>query len=121
MFNPFKIFSKRTLNTPPTTPPTTPEAEEVEIQEEGIYLTQYSFNIKWKIIEERMKTTNIILVGTVLVLFICFLTLFYGYWQFTSVSLSDYSQKVKDLNDQKFQFQQTEIDLLLKTSTTSGK
>lgn len=123
MLNPFKIFLRPRLNTPPNAPPPIPTGEKVSKTEEekGIYLTQYSFNIQWQIMEERMNTTNIVLLVSFFALLICFATLFYGYWQFASTSFNDYSNKVDDLNDQRYLLMQQQIDFLSEIATPSAQ
>lgn len=113
------LFGPR-KNTPEETPPPIPTGRKIIKKDKGIYLTEYVFNVKWQIMEERMSNTNTILTVAIGALVICFITLFYGYWQFASVSLNDYRDKVKELNDERYQLLKNQIMDLEKISTPSA-
>lgn len=121
MLTPFNFFLKPKLNILEKTSPVIPPVKKGGKVEEGLYLTKLAFNAKWQIMEERLGNTNLFLTVAFGALFICFITLLYGYWQFAITSYNDYSQRVKELSDQRYQFQQVEIELLLKVATVSGK
>lgn len=118
MFNFFTNLLGPKKNIPEQAPPSIPSGKKIAYKDGGTYLTEYAFNVKWQIVEERMKNTNVILTVAIGALLICFLTLFYGYWQFASASYTDYSNKVKELNDQKYQFLENRVINLEKTSTS---
>jgi len=117
----FRLFYKP-VNVPETPPPPVPKGEkENSSEDKGTYLTQYAFTLKWQVMEERMNTTNLLLMGAFIVLVACFISLYFNYMQFIATSKDDYSQQIKALNDQKFQLQQSEIDFLMKVATQSAK
>ncbi|SRR5258706_541137 len=93
----------RKINRPASPPPQTPHAAEKNISNPGEPVTQVAFDLKMEVINARLDNSNLIMIGLLIVLGICFLTLFYGYWQFASTSFNDYSQRVKELNDQRYQ------------------
>lgn len=121
MFNLLSFFSKPRLNIPEKDPPAKPTEEKGKPKSGGTYLTEYAFNVKWQIMEERMNNVIVIITVAIAALVICFITLWFGYWQFASTSFNDYAQKAKDLNDQRYQFQQNEIDYLQRIASSSAK
>jgi hypothetical protein len=120
MFNPFKFIFRAKLNTPVGNVPKIPTSSG-RSSKKGEYLSEYAFNIKWQIMEERMNTTNLVLIVAFLGLFICFITLYFDYQQFQSNSYNSYLQAVNELSNQKDQLLQNKIDFLLKTATSSSK
>jgi len=118
MFNPLKIFHRTTVNTPPETPPQTPIAKSGGRQTKGgIWLSDYEFRVKWQIMEEKMNTVYVFIAVVVIALFACLIGLYFDYKQFQTNSYNEYSQKLKDLNDERYQLQQEQINSLLKTPT----
>lgn len=120
MFNPFTIFKPK-LNKPDKPPPAEPPAEKGKPQKGGTYLPEYVFNVKWQIMEERLKNTNVIMVVAIAALVICFITLFFEYQQFIATSFNDYSAKVKELNDERYKTLDNRLkDVEVKTASKSG-
>lgn len=105
MSNILSILFGPKKNVPEETPPRVPEGKKIKenSKEKGTYLTEFAFNAKWQIMEERMQNSNLIITVAIGALFICFLALFYGYWQFAASSFNDYSARVKELNDGRLQ------------------
>lgn len=109
------------INTPPTSPPATPHADERNINYSGEPVTQVAFDLKMEIVNARIHNSNLLMIGVLIALAICFITLWFGYWQFASTSFNDYSQKVKELNDNRYNFLQDRMNFLEgKTATSSA-
>lgn len=112
---------ERKKNIPDTLPPTTPNIKGRNPRDKGIYITEFVFNLKMETIEGRLKNSNIILTVAFIALIICFLTLFFGYWQFASSSYNEYSQRIKELNDNRFDYLINRIkDVENKTAATQS-
>lgn len=107
------------INTPPSPPPATPHADERNINYSGEPVTQVAFDMRMEVVNSRMdgmssrlESTNLLMIGVLIVLAICFLTLFYGYWQFDSTSRDGYAQKSKELNDDRYNLLKDRLDFL---------
>ncbi len=107
------IFKK--ANSPPGVVPAVPHANKNNVTNPGELVTQIAFEQKMAAIDARLNTSNQILLAVIIVLVVCFVTLFYGYWQFTATSYSDYSGKVDQLNKDRYTFLQERINLLQKS------
>jgi hypothetical protein len=115
------LFSK--TNTPPSVPPSVPPSippSKKGKTNDGTPLPEYVFNVKWQIMEERMNTTNLVLTVGFVGLAIAFVALFYNYYQFASTSFNDYNNRLKELNDQRFELLQKEIDRLELNQATNS-
>lgn len=118
-----------TINTPSTPPPHTPHPDERNINDPGEPVGQVAFDMKVSEIEAKMAAINkridlsyALMIGLLVVLAICFITLFYGYWQFAATSYNDYTQKSKELNDDRYNLLQEKMNFLeSKISTQSGR
>lgn len=96
------INAKARINKLPKSTPNIPPASENNVPSAGESVTQVAFDQKMQIINARLDTSNVLLIGVVVVLAICFITLMYGYFQFAGTSFNDYSSKVKELNDDRY-------------------
>lgn len=124
MINFFKHFFKPTIiNKPDNPPPNVPQGKQEKTLDTGKPVQQEAFDQAMTIIKSRLDSSNYLMVGVLLVLAICFLTLFYGYWQFSSTSFNDYSQKLKELNDDRYNNLTNKVKELESkyTSTQSAK
>lgn len=106
------ISAKAKINKPSKKPPATPIADEKNLENSGEPVTQLAFDLKMQIINARLDNSNLLMIGLLIVLAVCFITLFYGYWQFASTSYNDYSQKIKELNEDKYNFLEMRIQEL---------
>jgi len=114
-------FKFKTKNIPEVTPPATPPvAKGHSSGRKAQPVDQIAFDNAIATINTRLDNSNLLMRAVILALGICFLSLFYGYWQFASTSYNDYSQRVKELNDQRYLFQQGQIDFLMKIGTMSA-
>lgn len=124
MFNFIKrLFHRQPINTPPKTPPDTPKVEQKKdnIGKEGELIQDEATRNALALVNQRLDTNDAILKGIVFITILSFIALLFGYFQFASTSLNDYSQRVRELKEQKFQFQQAQIDFLLKIATSGAK
>lgn len=121
MINIRKLIAKLlgSINIPPTNAPPEPVSEG-QTSDPGELVTKIALEQKMEIVHERLRTHDTLIIGVIFVLAICFVTLFYGYWQFASTNFSDYRNAVNNLNDSRYQTQQSEIDVLLRIATSSG-
>lgn len=114
------------INIPATPSPEIPPPDERNIANPGALVTQVAFDLKMEVINGRLNNSNYLLIGVLVALAICFITLFFGYWQFAATSYNDYSQKVKELNDERWSILQDKVSSLeakleTKSATTSGR
>ncbi len=68
-----------------------------------------------------MNTVYVFIVVVLIALLTSLLQLYFNYKQFQSNSYDSYSQGIKQLIDQRYQLQQSQIDFLIKIATPSGK
>jgi len=97
------FFGIKTINTPDTPPPPTPSGETNPTSNHGKKVGLIAFDNAMSLIDMRINNSNRLMVAVIIVLAICFLSLYFNYIQFTSTSFNDYSQKVKELNDQRYE------------------
>ena len=118
-----RIFHREIENKPPASLPPEPKGSSVSTsnQKGAKYVQQEALDQALLNINTRLDSSNLIMTILIGALVICFITLFYGYWQFATTSYNNFSQRIKELNDQRYQFQQTEIEFLQKIATTSSK
>ena len=110
MFNFLKRLFRLNINTPPTNPPATPKGRvEKTTANKGKKVEQVAFDQAIELINLRLDISHFLTSALLFALIICFIALFFGYWQFASTSFNDYSQKVKELNDQRYQMLENRV------------
>lgn len=120
MFNFLKGVFGSKINVPDVPPPKVPKGTKEKPSTEGKPVQQEIFDQAVAYINQRLDASNWIMGIAIVALVICFITLFLQYLQFESVSFNDYSNKVKELNDQRYQFLENRIVNLEKMSTPSA-
>ena len=90
------------VNQPSSTPPLTPVPDERNVDETGQSVSQLAFDSKISIIEAQLKNSGNMILAVIVVLIVAFITLFFNYYQFTSTSYNEYSQRIKEMNDDRF-------------------
>ncbi|OGD79875.1 hypothetical protein A2368_03120 [Candidatus Collierbacteria bacterium RIFOXYB1_FULL_49_13] len=89
-------------NKPNTKVPGKPKPEKQGVNDPGQMVSQLAFNSEISIIKSKIDTFNNLIVAVIFVLAVCFIGLFFNYYQFSSASYNEYSQRVKELSDEKY-------------------
>lgn len=117
------IFKRETVNKPPPSLPNEPKgASAPPKKQKGVkYVQQEALDQALLLINARLDSSDSIMKVVIVALAITFIALLFSYLQFASVSLNDYRDKVKELNDDRYKIFDNRLkDIEIKTATKSG-
>ena len=116
-----KLFRIKVKNTPDNIPPATPQTtvDHTPIGK-GQKVDRIAFENTVAIINARLDSSDLLMRIVILALIICFITLLFGYIQFASTSFNDYSLKVKELQDDRYDLIQERLNFLENNISTQS-
>lgn len=103
------------INKPTKAPPKFPKAVP-NTPDSGKPVLQEAFDQAMDLIESKLNISNYLIIGVIVALTICFISVFYGYWQFVWTVNNSYTQTVKEFNDEKYKILLNRIENIEKNS-----